>query len=194
MHSGVWSQNQEIQRFLRPSKILSFKMDELVIGYRKGYFVDHCGTETLKPTSSFKMSDRLTQSPLCVAQHCSALVFPLQKCSSCLLEKTQSRQYGHLKWVLRSNERTQQKETFYIYELNRYHGGISNWICDENNIYRFIWKCMQNCVSYCLLLDRLIAQYRIYFIFINPFVRGSTTSNTRAKIPQPNSHPIIIAY
>ncbi len=47
---------------------------------RTGYSMDHCGTETLQPTSQFKMADRLTQSPLSVAQHCSVLVFPLQKC------------------------------------------------------------------------------------------------------------------
>ncbi len=41
--------------------------------------MDHCGTETLQPTSQFKMADRLTQSLLGVAQHCSALGFPLQK-------------------------------------------------------------------------------------------------------------------
>ncbi len=32
--------------------------------------------------------------------------------------KTQNRQYGQLKWVLRSIELTQGKETFNIYELN----------------------------------------------------------------------------
>ncbi len=36
--------------------------------------MDHCGTETLQPTSQFKMADRLTQLPLaCLAEDCPNL-------------------------------------------------------------------------------------------------------------------------
>ncbi len=41
--------------------------------------MDHCGTGTLQPTSQGKMADRLTKSPLGVAQHRPVLVFPLLK-------------------------------------------------------------------------------------------------------------------
>ncbi len=53
--------------------------EQLRIVSRKGYFMDHCGTTTFQPTSHFKMTDRLTQSPHCDAQHCSVLAYPLQK-------------------------------------------------------------------------------------------------------------------
>ncbi len=84
LHSGVESQTEEILHFSGLSKMVFFKKphrrtEELRIGYRKGYSMDHFGTDTLQPTSQFKMADRLTQPPLGVAQHCSVLVFPLQK-------------------------------------------------------------------------------------------------------------------
>ncbi len=41
--------------------------------------MDHCGVETLQPTSQFKKADGLAQLRLGVAQHCSVLVFRLQK-------------------------------------------------------------------------------------------------------------------
>ncbi len=65
----------EIVFVTKPHKL----MEELRIGQRKGYPMDHCGTETLQPASQFKMADRLARLPLDVAQHCSVSVLPLQK-------------------------------------------------------------------------------------------------------------------
>ncbi len=46
--------------------------------------MEHCGSGTPQPANEFKMADwrmklQETQLPLDVAQHCSVLVFPLQK-------------------------------------------------------------------------------------------------------------------
>ncbi len=53
---------KKILYFLRVSVIVFFKKphkwtEELGIGQRKGYSMDHCGTGTLQPTSQFKMTD-----------------------------------------------------------------------------------------------------------------------------------------
>ncbi len=70
------SRNSEIVFFKKPYKWT----ENLRTGSRKDYSMDHYITETLQPTGHFQMADRsLTQSPLCVAQRWSVLVFPLQK-------------------------------------------------------------------------------------------------------------------
>ncbi len=63
----------EIVFFNKPHKW----MEKQRIGYRKGYSMDHYGTETPQPTSRFNMTDRLTQSSLSVAQHCSDFIYIL---------------------------------------------------------------------------------------------------------------------
>ncbi len=60
--------------------------EKLRIGYRKGYSMDHYGTEAPQPTSRFNMTDRLTQSSLSVAQHCSDLVLNLSKFRNFILQ------------------------------------------------------------------------------------------------------------
>ncbi len=67
-----------------PGFLESFPLRNLNSGRRKGYSRGHCGSETLQPAHQFKIADRRiklqeTQLPLSAAQHCSVLIFPLQK-------------------------------------------------------------------------------------------------------------------